>query len=429
MRLRFLAVPALSILAGACNLTTLSSDFSGIEVGPPPGVHAGPDAAVSHIPTAKIDTGVSLLSIFSPPPAPKSASAISTPNPPVPTLSELVAATPEPTDEEKDPEDRLRAPAMREAALSYGARGGLAWASQSINDMLANRADDLTKIYDFERLLIVGPGGVTALPPVISEATESWESFEAGKALRVADTVYEIVSQARFTPVAPLWHAYLVRQYDAPEPPLGPLLPRNDTERNSWAKWVTEGWKMGVQQAGDIFQADLNRLERDYTGMVRYKVLLEQGKVSAPVIAEGSLGVTGSGLDMRVNDRSIRITRDPTLETDSSKWGARPSGMNPSQAAQPPSRHVERTDLDLTKANTDMSPVSDALDRVTELRRDPTPAAMLPKTEKKPEAKPEKKPAKAKPTKAPAKAKPDAKPEVKPAKKPAKAAPSVPRRF
>src|SRR3546814_531101 len=144
--------------------------------------------------------------------------------------------------------------------------------------MLSNRAADLTRIYDFERLLITGPGGVTALPPVISEATETWESFEAGKALRVADTVYEIVAQSRFTPVAPLWHAYLVRQYESPEPPLGPLLPKTEAERSSWAKWVADGWKMGVKQARDIFQSDLNRLERDYTGRIRYKVILEQGK-------------------------------------------------------------------------------------------------------------------------------------------------------
>src|SRR3546814_10752794 len=104
---------------------------------------------------------------------------------------------------------------------------------------------------------------------------------------------------------------------------------------------------MGVKQARDIFQSDLNRLERDYTGMIRCKVLLEQGKVSAPVIAEGAMGGTGSGLDMRVNDRSIRITRDPILETDASRWDARPSGMNPGEAARPPSaRHVEQSLLD-----------------------------------------------------------------------------------
>src|SRR3546814_13720751 len=99
---------------------------------------------------------------------------------------------------------------------------------------------------------------------------------------------------------------------------------------------------MGVKQARDIFQSDLNRLERDYTGMIRYKVLLEQGKVSAPVIAEGAMGVTGSGLDMRVNDRTIRITRDPNRETDACRWHARPAGNNHGEATPPPTATVGR---------------------------------------------------------------------------------------
>src|SRR3546814_18276612 len=98
-----------------------------------------------------------------------------------------------------------------------------------------------------------------------------------------------------------------------------------------------------------------------------------QGKVAAPVSAEGAMGVTGSGLDMRVNDRSIRITRDPILETDASRWNARPSGMNPGEAARPPSaRHVEQSLLDEASASAraDLAPASEALDRVTEVKRD-----------------------------------------------------------
>src|SRR5690606_17780924 len=142
-----------------------------------------------------------------------------------------------------------RAPAMRDAALSYGARAGLAWTSRSINQMLNEQADQLTTTYDFGSLLISGPDGVTILPPVISEARETWESYEAGRAIRVADTVYEIIEQSRFTPVAPLWHSYLVREYSAPEAPPDELLPRNSKEREAWRRWVTEGWEMGVRQA------------------------------------------------------------------------------------------------------------------------------------------------------------------------------------
>src|SRR5690606_25579877 len=53
-----------------------------------------------------------------------------------------------------------------------------------------------------------------------------------------------------------------------------------------------------------------------------YKVLLEEGKVSPPVLAEGNLGTTGTGQDMRVNDRAIRITQDPTLQVSPRDWSA-----------------------------------------------------------------------------------------------------------
>ena len=233
---------------------------------------------------------------------------------PVPTLEDVMNRVPSRKSGDEKPEDRLRAPAMRDSALAYGARAGLAYTSRGINASLKRRAEDLTRIYDFNRILIRTPSGATIMPPVISEAKDTYETSDAGRTLRVADVSYLIVEQARFTPTAPLWHTYLIRTYVTPEPPPDLLLPRDGAERDAWKRWVTEGWHMGVTQAQEIFEADLRRLERDFTGMLKYKGLLEERKVSAPVVAEGSLGNTGTGQDMRVNDRALRITRDPTLQ-------------------------------------------------------------------------------------------------------------------
>lgn len=271
-----------------------------------------------------------------------------------PTLQEMIDRMPvrKPGEEPKEA-DRLRAPAMRDAALSYGARGGLAWTSRGINEMLRSRATELSKTYDFNRVLIRTPSQATILPPVISEANETYETADAGKTLRVADTVYQIVDQARFAPVAPLWHTYLVRAYSAPEPPPDTLLPKSDGERDAWRRWIAEGWEMGNKQAQEIFEADMRRLERDFVGMVRYKALLEEGKVSAPVVAEGNLGVTGTGQDMRVNDRALRITKDPTLQTPTRGWTASPSPITTEQAAQDrPTMQVQAAPADNTRART-----------------------------------------------------------------------------
>lgn len=299
MRIRYMAAISMVALAAA-GCTTSGSPF--------PDVVPGPEQAKQR---ADVNPGYS-------------AGAVDIPTKPAPSLNEILAKTSKAPKKEapKSDEDRLRRPAMQEAATAFGARAGLAWASRQINRKLEASAAELTRTYDFQRLMIQGPDGVMVQPPVIVEAVDAWESFDAGKTLRVADTVYEIVEQARFTSVAPMWQTYLISNFEeAPVPP-DPLLPRDEAERSLWTRWVTEGWKKGIEQAEETFQANLDRLNRDYTGMIRYRVLLEEGKVSPPILAEGNLGNTGTGLDMRVNDRAIRITRDPALQVDPSGWSA-----------------------------------------------------------------------------------------------------------
>ena len=177
--------------------------------------------------------------------------------------------------------------------------------------------------------MIPGPDGVMVRPPVISEAKETWESFDEGKSLRVADTVYEIITQAQFTSVPPKWQEYLITVFNEPELPFTTLQPTSAEEKDAWKKWQMEGWNHGKEQAYAIFESNLNRLNRDFQGMVRYKILVEEGQVTPAVIAQGRLGNTGDGQNMRVNDRAIRITQDPELELDSSRWTASPTVIEP----------------------------------------------------------------------------------------------------
>ena len=64
----------------------------------------------------------------------------------------------------------IRLDALREAAMSYGARGGLAWRTYHIRQELEQRGDFLDKIFDFRQLLIPAPSGLLIEPPVISES-------------------------------------------------------------------------------------------------------------------------------------------------------------------------------------------------------------------------------------------------------------------
>jgi len=254
------------------------------------------------------------------------------------SLAEMQELRGSPQKAETAEADRLRGAALRDNALSYGAQGGLAWASKEINSMLERQAANLTRTWDFNRMLLRQPGGVSVLPPVISEGKDTYEQADAGRTLRVADRYYEIVDQARFAPTAPMWQEYLVRNFTSPRTPPADVLPKDDAERELWRRYVSEGWSKGEEQAREIFKLDLARLERDHLGMIRYTELLERGQVSAPVVASQNLGTTGSGQNMRVGDTINRITRDPRLNVQRpSDWQSLPSnGTDATTSATPP---------------------------------------------------------------------------------------------
>jgi defect in organelle trafficking protein DotC len=253
-----------------------------------------------------------------------SAGSVSIPTSETASLDQVIAKTREAPKkpDEKENEDRLRLPAMQEAHTAYGAQAGLAYATRQINKKLQSDAGSLTQTYDFKRLMIQGPNNSMLLPPVIVEAQDAWEASDASKTLRIADKVYEIVDQTRFTPVVPLWQTYLIADFDEPPKPPEQLLPRDEDEQKAVERWTREGWKKGEEQAEEIFQANLNRLTRDFTGMVRYRALLEEGKVSGPTVGDTNMGTTGTGQDMRENDRLMRITQDPQLQVQNRNWVA-----------------------------------------------------------------------------------------------------------
>lgn len=251
-------------------------------------------------------------------------------------LSDIVA-------EEKDLALKIRRDSMREAALSYGARGGLAFRTREIMEELEKNAPALDKVYNFRRLLIKAPSNMFIEPPIISEALNNFIVSPSGDEAAVADTVYQISRQARIVSSPRNWRQYLERVWEKVVPPPDILLPETPAERKAWRIWVREGWFEGVAQANETFQADLNRLIADFEGQVRYRVLLTQNKVSVPYATLEDRGISSNQVEtmignrpvnvsteMRVGDRAIRITQPVTLRADhaSEAWQA------PMQATQ-----------------------------------------------------------------------------------------------
>lgn len=244
-------------------------------------------------------------------------------NPMPPRLVELQSIEAErlPENEDGDPMPiDIRRDAMKEAALSFGARGGLAWRTWEIREELETRADYMDKIFDFRQLLIPAQSGLMIEPPIISESLDALNIQGDGLSAAVSDSIYNIGRNARIVSAPRTWRQYLERVWGDVTPPPDVLRPVSKEERDLWEKWTEQGWHEGYAQADEIFQQDLNKLTADYRGMVRYRMLLSQGMVSPPYALQVDRGVTGGGTEMRVGDRALSITGLPALKPDASEW-------------------------------------------------------------------------------------------------------------
>jgi defect in organelle trafficking protein DotC len=209
----------------------------------------------------------------------------------------------------------LRAQALRDTALSVGARGGLSWHTKHIHEVLSKYENNLNRIFNFYALLIEE----NVLPPVLTEARNSL-TINGIDLIRIADRNYKIIHQAKFVTTPPNWREYLWKPFEQPEMPDKSLLPKNKLEQDIWNKYIDQGWTEGVKQADLIFKENLNMLTRDFNGMLLYRKLLSQQMVTPPFISSIELGITGDRNNLTVNDRILKITAFPSLQTDGTQW-------------------------------------------------------------------------------------------------------------
>jgi len=212
---------------------------------------------------------------------------------------------------------------LYQAGLAYGARGGLAARAFAINEMLRRYESMLDSVYNFNDVILKRPGSqIIMRPPVISEAEMAMALGDGGQIARETACVYSISKVAQLGSAPPNWRTYLVRTWEQPHPPADAVLPRTEQEVQYWNKYVAEGWAEGERQAVEIFLNDLGRLQRDITGMARYRVLLRAHVVANPKVATQSQVVDGA--ELRAGDRIVTITAQPGLRADAGVWrGAR----------------------------------------------------------------------------------------------------------
>ena len=214
----------------------------------------------------------------------------------------------------------IRLDALKEAAVSYGARAGLANRTYQIRKEIDKRQRYLDQVYNFNKLLVPAPSGLLIEPPVVSEAANAMLIDFDGQQAAVSDRIYNIINNARIVSAPRNWRTYLEREWGKVDPPPDILRPESDEERGIWVKYVRKGWEEGTLQANEIFEEDLNLLNADFQGMIRYRVLLAQGMISPPYALQVDRGITGDGEEMRVGDRAVQITGVPELMTGFEEW-------------------------------------------------------------------------------------------------------------
>ncbi|WP_133127528.1 type IV secretion system DotC family protein [Legionella nagasakiensis] len=212
---------------------------------------------------------------------------------------------------------KIREMALRETALSLGAQSGLAWRAKFIDEELVKETRNLDAIFDFNALVL--PHNI--LPPVLLEGRNTLNLADT-QTIRISDRTYKVAKQARFITTPPNWRQYLWMDYKKPDYPNVTLLPKTKEERMIWKECVEKGWKQGIEQANIILEESIARIKEDFRGMILYRKLLAMNMVSPPYVSHTDLGITGDGEEIHIDDRVLRITALPALNTNSKEWRA-----------------------------------------------------------------------------------------------------------
>jgi len=212
---------------------------------------------------------------------------------------------------------QARIQALFDTAFNAGVKGGLSWQLAIINNSISKHTREFDTIYDFGRLMVRD----LVVPPVITETRDLYHQ-DGDNALRLSGAFYRIEAQAKFASNAPNWREYLM--FPTPDASTSSTLltmrPRNDSEEQLWRAAVSDGWKQGIEQANLLLRNGLDRLNRDFIGMLRFHTFVAQGKITLPVIASDRIPVTKQGNTLAVDEKLLRITKLPDFDADMTKW-------------------------------------------------------------------------------------------------------------
>ena len=216
-----------------------------------------------------------------------------------------------------------RLSAMRAAALTLGSRAALARRGWEIAGMLERHGRMLSTVYRF-RDLVIRRSGFTVMPPVLAETDHAFRLGGDGTRAASARRVIRIVEPERIVSAVPHWRDYLVREWPTAGVPAAVLHPREEVEARQWRNWLREGWVQGRALADDIFAADLERLNRTFTGLVLWHRTNLAGVVSAPSLETTHTAASGHERVLRIDEIRAALGPAARFELRPQQWKALP---------------------------------------------------------------------------------------------------------
>jgi defect-in-organelle-trafficking protein DotC len=210
---------------------------------------------------------------------------------------------------------------LRDAAVAYGAQAGFQRRSWEIMNELEVKSIELSEAFNFNRVAFKAPKETGyVLPPVITHATAAINVTEDGRQSVAADEYYRIDQPGRLVAVLPTWRDYLVLPLEQPRQPDDRLLPQDDEEQKIWSQFLDEGWREGREQADEALKANMNRLRRDYLGMVEYRKAVKAGLITNLILRSSEKRATGDLNELYIGERRVHIENAARFVKDPSQW-------------------------------------------------------------------------------------------------------------
>lgn len=215
-------------------------------------------------------------------------------------------------------EERLRI--IMEHAYNHAVARGIESKMNEVRQAVALNERQFDAIYNFQPLMIQSK----IVPPVITESRDIIQNPD-DLTIKTTGAVYKIDQQARFATLPPNWRTYLTFPEDrykvgTNETITGDLAPKNRLEREKVRKEIIRGFKDGQAQGVDIFQYAFNKLNRDYTGMIKFHEFVMAGKLTMPAFASQTLAVASTGNSLSLDQSLLTITQLPSFNSNIDTW-------------------------------------------------------------------------------------------------------------